>query len=137
MSHENVEALRAGLSLWEQQGHSPDVFGTDAFDPQIEWDITAHPLPDWPNTGRGREELQRHMTNYVSGWREYRTEIRELVDAGDEVVVVLHEWVAMRGSDVILERDLHGVWTIRNGVIVRLRVFRTEAEALEAVGLSD
>jgi ketosteroid isomerase-like protein len=137
MSRENVEALRRGLELWAQRGHGTDVFGTEAFDPQMEWDISAHPLPDWPNTGSGRDDFQRHMANYVSGWRDYRAEVRELIDAGDGVVVVLHETVAMRDSDAVLDRDLHGVWTVRDGVVVRLQVFKTRVEALEAAGLEE
>ena len=137
MSQENVEGLRQGLQLWAQQGNRADVFGTEAFDPEIEWDISAHPLPDWPNTGRGRENLQRYITNYLSNWRDYRAEASELIDAGNDVVVVLHEMVGMTGSDIVLERDLHQVWTFRNRVVVGLRVFKTRAQALEAAGLSD
>jgi hypothetical protein len=40
----------------------------------------------------------------------------------------------MRASDVVLDRDLPQVWTIREGRAVRLRVFKTRQEALEAAG---
>ena len=43
----------------------------------------------------------------------------------------------MRDSDSALERDLHGVWTIHDGVVVRVRVYKTRTEALEAAGLSE
>ena len=134
MSQENGEGLRQGLELWRQSDYSS---ATAAFDPQLEWDFSAHPLPDWPNTGSGRDDFQRQLAEYVSGWREYRAEVRELIDAGDEVVVVLHETVAVRESDAILDRDLHCVWTIRDGVVVRLRVFKTRADAREAAGLRE
>ena len=137
MSEENVEILRAGLELWAHGGYNPDVFATEAFDPEVEWDISAHPLPDWPNTGSGRENLRRHMGDYVDSWRDYRAEPRELIDAGNEIVVIFHETVAMRGGDAILERDLCAVWTYGDGVVVQLRVFKTRAQALEAAGLSE
>jgi len=43
----------------------------------------------------------------------------------------------MRGGDAVLERDLCGVWTYSDGVVVQFRVFKTRAEALEAAGLSE
>ena len=43
----------------------------------------------------------------------------------------------MRASDVTLDRDLPTVWTIRDGRSVRLRVFKTRAQALEAAGLPE
>lgn len=136
MSKENVEALRQGLQLWVQSDYSADVFGTEFFDPQLEWDISANPLPDWPNTGSGRDRFQRHLASYVSGWKEYRAEVQELIDAGEEVVAVVRETVAVGDSDSILERDLHLVFTIRDGVVVRVRVYSTKDQALEAAGLS-
>jgi len=54
-----------------------------------------------------------------------------------KIVVVLHATVALRDSESILDRDLIQVWTIRNGMIARFRVFKTKAQALEAAGLSE
>lgn len=60
--------------------------------------------------------------------------MRELIDAGEEVVVVLAETTGLRDSETALDRDLHQTWTVRNGVIVRMRVFKTKVQALEAAG---
>ena len=43
----------------------------------------------------------------------------------------------MRDSDMMLDRDLPTVWTVRDGRAVRHRVFKTRADALEAVGLRE
>jgi ketosteroid isomerase-like protein len=99
--------------------------------------ISKHPLPDWPNTGRGREEWLKHIATYERGWRHYQVEIRELIDAGDEVITTLHENVALRDSEATLDRDLHQLYTVRNGAVVRIRVFKSKAEALEAAGLRE
>ena len=53
------------------------------------------------------------------------------------MVVIVHERARMRGSDMVLDRDLAHVWTVRDGRGVRLRVFKTRAEALEAAGLEE
>jgi len=51
--------------------------------------------------------------------------------------VVLHEKAAIADSDVVLERDVFQVWTLRDGLVVRWRVFETREAALEAVGLRE
>jgi ketosteroid isomerase-like protein len=104
-------------------------------DEDIGWDISAHPLPDVPDRGRGRDEAIGVWATYVSGWNDYRAEVTELVPAGEEIVIVVHEQVRMRETDVPLERELAYVWTIRDDRIVRLRVFKTGDEAKRAVGI--
>ena len=47
-----------------------------------------HPLPDVPNHGRGRDALATDMLAvYMSGWTNYSAELKEMVDAGDHVVL--------------------------------------------------
>jgi len=42
-----------------------------------------------------------------------------------------------KGSGLALERRTFGVWTVRDGSVVRIRFHSTIADALEAVGLSE
>jgi ketosteroid isomerase-like protein len=134
MSQENVEAVRRSTQFWLDG----DVDGWIAtIDPDVAWDISAHPLPDVPNRGRGRDALLTDMLAvYMSGWTDYTAEIREVLDAGDDVVLVLHETASMRETGVPLDRDLVQVWTMRDGLGAFLRVFKTKAEGLAAAGLT-
>ena len=135
MSEENVENVRRGFELWKR-GDLEGWFET--LDPAIGWDISTHPLPDVPNRGQGREALATDMlATYLSGWNDYSAEIKEVFDAGEHVILVLHETATMRDTGVPLERDLVQLWTVRGDKAVFLRVFRTKAEALEAAGLSE
>jgi ketosteroid isomerase-like protein len=135
MSRENVEVVRRSFELW--LGGDFDAWLT-TIDPDIAWDISAHPLPDVPNHGRGRDSFASDMlATYASGWTDYSAELKELVDAGEHVVAVLHETAKMRDTGVPLDRDLVQVWTVRDGRGAFLRVFRTKAEALQAAGLSE
>ena len=90
-------------------------------------------LADFPDRGSGRDAFVGHMANYLSGWTDYEASPKELIDRGDDVVVILHERARMPDSDMMLDRDLPSVWTVRDGRAVRFRVFKTRAEALEAV----
>jgi ketosteroid isomerase-like protein len=135
MSQENVEAMRRSFEMW--MGGDFDAW-LKTIDPDVGWDISAHPLPDVPNHGQGRGALATDMfATYMSGWNDYSAELKELVDAGDHVVAVLHETATMRETGVALDRDLVQLWTVREGRATFLRVFRTKAEALEAAGLSE
>jgi ketosteroid isomerase-like protein len=107
-------------------------------DPDIEWDFSSNPLADLPSRGRGRDEmLSEVVETYFSGWIDYTSEVIEMVDCGDDVVVVLHETTRMRGSDAVVERDITHIWTVRNRKWVRWRVFPSREAALEAAGSGD
>lgn len=131
MSQENVEAVKRSFELWRDGRIGAWI---ETLEPEIKWDVSAHPLPDFPNIGSGRDALVGHLGAYLSGWNDYETSIKELIDRGDEVVVIIHERARVRDSDVVLDRDLAHVWTVRDGHGVRFRVFKTRAEALDAVG---
>ena len=65
MSQENVEIMRRSFELWV--GGDIDAW-IETLDPDIGWDISAHPLPDVPNHGRGREAfITDMMGTYLSG----------------------------------------------------------------------
>jgi ketosteroid isomerase-like protein len=132
MSQENVELISASFALW-REGRTGEWIET--LDADIEWDISAHPLPDFPDRGSGREAFVGHMGNYLSGWTDYEASTKELIDRGDTVVVMLHERARMPDSDMMLDRDLPTVWDVRDGRAVRLRVFKSRGEALEAAKL--
>ena len=135
MSQENVEIVRRGTELWLRG----DFEGwLETIDPEIEWDISAHPLPDVPNRGQGREAFVTDMLGtYMSGWNDYAAEIKEVFEAGEQVILVLHETATMRETGAPLERDLVQLWSARDGRGAFLRVFQTKQEALEAAGLSE
>ena len=135
MSQENVEVMRRSFDLWR----SGDIDAwLETIDPSISWDISTHPLPDVPNHGRGRDAFVTDMlATYTSGWNDYSANLTELIDAGDDVVAVLHETATMRETGVPLDRDLVQLWTVRDGRATFLRVFQTEAEAVEAAGLQE
>jgi len=133
MSQKNVELVRRSLELW-LRGEMEDWIET--IDPEVGWDISTHPLPDVPNRGRGREAFVTDMlATYLSGWTDYSVDLGEILDAGDNVVAVLHETATMGQTGVTLDRDLIHCWTVGGGRLTFLRVFQTKAAALEAAGM--
>ena len=132
MSQEKVELVR-----WAFTSGDPTRFFS-LLDENIELD--ARGLADLPGAvvaGRGREVVERYCREYWGTWAEYSAEPREFRDAGDDVIVDVHERGKGKGSGVPFEQKHVQVWTLRDRRLVRWLLFADEADALEAVGLSE
>ena len=70
-------------------------------------------------------------------WTAYAFEVREYLDAGDQVVVLVHESGQGRGTGVRVKRELGQVHSIEGSKVKRVRLYGSWAEALEAAGLSE
>jgi len=130
VSRENVEVVKRG-----QEARSSGRIGEwiDTLDPDIEWDISGHPVPGFPERGRGRDAFVGHVTKYWSHWNDYSQTVEKTFDVGDEVVVVLRERARLRNCDKAVEREIATIWTMHDGVRVRFRAFEDPADALNAV----
>jgi ketosteroid isomerase-like protein len=71
----------------------------------------------------------------LEAWEERRLEPEEFIDAGDDVVVLLHEYRRGRGSGVELESDTAVVFAVRDGRVIRIQGYMDRDAALEAAGL--
>jgi ketosteroid isomerase-like protein len=132
MSKDNVELCWRAYEA-SQRGERWDQF----LDPEFEWDFSAYPGLDIPVQGTGRENFFRFLDRYRRAWLDYEAALKELIDAGDDVVAVVHETARARGTDISIEREVAGVWTWREARAIRVRGYRTREEALEAVGLRE
>ena len=154
MSRENVEVVRLANEPHNGENMVPilrefvegvtDWSDTDAVvtaladDPawqhlhsDIEWDWSAL---EFFGVARGFFELAVVWRELVEVWESYVYEMREYRDLGDWVLTVND--VRVRGREGIpLEARAAQLWKVRDGRIVIVRVFRSEAQALKAVGL--
>ena len=87
---------------------------------------------------QGHEDLRRWSQQYFEVWESFEDRIEEIIDAGDKVVSVVNTTARGRASGIEIEwKENFGVWTIRDGRIVRVVWFASRDEALEAAGLSE
>jgi ketosteroid isomerase-like protein len=107
-------------------------------DKDIELDARRYAdLPGAALTGRGREVVERFCREFWGTWANYSAAPQEFIDAGDHVVVEVHEHGEGKGSGVPFKAVHLQVWTLRGRRLVRWRLFADRAEALEAVGLRE
>ena len=135
MSRENVEIARRAVERWLRGGATLEAIPVEVYAGDVEWDLAAYPQIDAPTRGTGVDSLLDTLREFFSAWESYRAEAGEFIDAGENVVNVLHEMAG--AADLFVERDLFQVWTFRDGLVVRWRTFETREQALEAVGLRE
>ena len=86
----------------------------------------------------GREALRRFFEQWVREWEDYRIEPDEVIDtSGDCLIMLGRQRGHGRRSGVEIDQPIASVFTLRNGLCVRIEDFWEHAQALEAAGLSE
>ena len=138
MSRENVEVVR---QVYEAVARRDAASVMSLYDPAIEWDGSrlawAAVLPGTARF-RGHDGLRELFRLYYEMWERFEDEAEELLDAGEHVISVVKSRGRGRASGVEVESSgITGVWTVRDGKVLRVVWFPTREEALEAVGLRE
>ena len=132
MSSENVELVRTALEAFNREG-------IDAIAPGIHPDFettTPSSMALEPDTYRGMEGIRRWMDAWGDTMDEVRFEVDELIDAGERVVAVCRLMTRSVTTGIELEQGVAMVWTLRDGLAVRLDPYATRDEALRAAGIA-
>jgi ketosteroid isomerase-like protein len=91
--------------------------------------------PDAPLL-RGVEAVREFRKS--APWEELEFEADEVLDVGDDRVLVLVRTHAKgKSSGVAVEQEVAHVLTIRDGCLVHFKVYPDREQALSAVGLAD
>ena len=134
MSQENVEIVRrivedAVRDRWEESVRQ--------LGPDTELHGTVGGLTEG-SVWRGPEQIRKLLEQEdAEAWDERRLEAEEFIDAGDRVVVLLHEFRRGKGSGVEMEADTAVVYEVRDGRVVRIQAYMDRAKALEASGVAE
>ena len=130
MSQENVEIVRASNEAFDQA----DPAGAFAHvDPKL---VTTRVDPDGA-VFHGHEGFLQALAEWVEDFQEWSYTTEEYIDAGDRVVVRVHQFGRGQASGVAVEADFWFVYTIAERKITRLDIYANRAQALEAAGLRE
>jgi ketosteroid isomerase-like protein len=130
MSQENVEIARKAIEAWNAE----DMDALRAlYDPDAVYAVPS----DWVDAGPylGREAVMDQFRVLREIFSDSSFDPIDLLDAGDHVVVQVDFHGDTRGLP--LTTEMAWVYTVRRGLIVRLEIFRSKDEALEAAGLRE
>ena len=128
MSQENVEVVRRAYET--VNAGQPDY---SVFHPALIY----HPRSDEPDPSAhvGRDAFERLLDGFLESFRDLRFDVLELIDVGDRVIAstMIHGRGAASGASV--EDAYVVVYRLRDGLVVEGWEYKTEQEALKAVGL--
>jgi hypothetical protein len=144
MSQENVELWRsavedfiAGKGEFDTEGTLTKFVGEELWDPEIEWDASEASVLDLSGVYRGKEAVRQWWREWLAAWEIVQFEY-ELVDAGDRVVLLLDQRMRGRSTGIEVPFGKYAqVATFRDGLMVHWKLYMSQSEALEAVGLSE
>jgi ketosteroid isomerase-like protein len=85
---------------------------------------------------RGFEGTMQWISDTRETWDDYSQEVEEIIELGDEVVVVVRISARGGGSGVPVAQELAVLWTFEDGKAIRARSFTSREEALSAAGVA-
>jgi ketosteroid isomerase-like protein len=133
MSQENVKLAEKLLDVYNERSFVENV---DLIDPDIVWDMSRVNLPDAVSPS-GPSAFLSFMQSWGEGFESEQVEAEEIIDAGDRVVIVIQHHARSSMSHIEFAQHFAMIWTFRDGRAVRLELYPTRAEALQAVGQSE
>jgi len=131
MSQENVEWVRETVEAFNR---GDLVAALDQLHPDVEWE-TLDAFPD-AGTYHGPEGVRRFFQNWRDSFQGFRLHLEECLPIGDHhVVATLRVSGEGAASGVGVESPaFFQLLELRDGQLIRARMFQTESEALEAAG---
>jgi ketosteroid isomerase-like protein len=115
---ESYEALNEGRFDWVAEHVPPD------------FELVPPPGSGIPGRFVGPEGVSRFYAEIADAWETARTDVEEVVDLGDRVVVLGRIRNRGRTSGIELDVVAAHLWTVEDGVPVRVELIGDRQEAL-------
>jgi ketosteroid isomerase-like protein len=134
MSRENVEIVRR---IYEATSRRDRETVLSLYHPEVEWDMSQHAYGEMFSEQKprlGRDSVREWFREWYDAFEDFEHACDELIDAGDQVVSVGTDRATGRTSGAAVERRMAGVWTVRDGRVVRVVWYESREQALEAIG---
>jgi ketosteroid isomerase-like protein len=131
MSQENVEIVRSYFQARNETRREP----FDLFARNVVWK-TRSDLPD-TQSYRGHDGVQALFERFRDVLQDMWFEPEDVIPTGERVVVPLRWGGWGKGSGLAVEEREAWVFTVRDGLVVRVEEYGSIRTALEAAGLSE
>ncbi len=135
MSLEKVELVRRSNEVFNRDG-AVAVESSGLWSPEVVFDFSSTGIPGL-GVYRGRDEVRAFFDEdwfAAFPFEEWRVEITELIDHGDQVIAISRQSGRGTTSGATSELDFVQIITIREGQIVSDEFFLDRATALKALG---
>jgi ketosteroid isomerase-like protein len=133
MASENLQLLHATLREVRHDGLRAIL---DAVHPDIEFEDFPQALED--RHRKGRAGIEDWIASIEQVWEEPRVETEEVAELDDRTLLVVYDFVARaKGSGIEVQQRLSNLFSLRDGLVIRWRIFLSREEAMEAVERGD
>jgi ketosteroid isomerase-like protein len=128
----NVEVVRGLCQAWSDADVERALL---AVDPDVVWEA----ITDAPDAGtyRGHAGVRRYMEDWIGDFDITEFDVQPLGAEGDRLVLAQRVRAAGKGSGAETELRYAVAYWFRDGRLVEIREFRTEAEALAAADIGE
>jgi ketosteroid isomerase-like protein len=131
MSRENVELTRRAFQAFNDRDLDAVLAG-------LHHEVEAFPRLAAVEGGyRGHDGIRRWWAQLLGAFPDFHVEILEVRDLGEFIVLALRLRGRGAESDTPVDAAVWHVNQFRDGKVIRWRVYTSESEALEAVGLRE
>ena len=129
MAPSNADLIRPIYEEWGRGNWRPRF---EVYHPHMEWGWSDE-FPGLDGVYEDHEHPNPRLLTWLREWEHWRAEPDDYLEIGDYVVVLASYYGRGRGSGVeIHQRGAH-VFKLREGRVVRLEIFATQAKAMESV----
>jgi ketosteroid isomerase-like protein len=128
----NVQVVRGVYDGWIDGDVTRAL---EYLDPGIVWEA----ITDAPDAGtyRGHAGVRRLLEDWLGDFDILGLDFEEIIDEGEWLVITQCARATGKGSGAKTEFHYAAAYRLEQGKIVEIREFRTKAEALETLGLSE
>jgi ketosteroid isomerase-like protein len=138
MSKENVEIVRRTMAEFNRGGPVAVIDG-DFLSPEIVFDGSGAEVPG-VGVMRGNDEVRAFFEQdwfAAFPFAEWEIQIEDPIAEGDRVFFASRQQGRGASSGVAAVLELGNVFTLRDGKIVRIEIYRRTEDARKAAGLTE
>lgn len=124
-----MEIVRRSYENWRREGEI-------RAHPDLVWDVSRL---GWPGQQiySGPEGANEFNAEWAEAWVDWELEVEDCVDFGERVVAIINSRARSKTTGLPVDMRLAQVWSLRDGLAFRMKMYASVTEALEATGLSE
>jgi ketosteroid isomerase-like protein len=132
VAEENLEIVRERFALFIGSGENR----AEWYAPEFVWDMST--FGGWPEKQQypGAAGVDEFLSSWLEAWDDWHLELEEARQADDgRVVAISRQSGRSKATGLEAEMRFAQVWTLRNGLYIRMEMYADPDEALRATGL--
>jgi ketosteroid isomerase-like protein len=132
MSEENLEVVRHAIDAFNDEGIEAALAH---FNRKAKWVEPSDRSEG--NLYKGHRGIRKLASIWGDNFDEHRLDLEQLIDVGDDAVVLVYQRGRIKDSSDTIERRIGYVWRVWRGKIDRVQAYSSWEAALDEVGLSE